>query len=232
MAEEGHTSLYAFCLGGVGAHQVAAPVEGPGSGRSGGKAGGLLPRRPRTAAGPSAEEDPAPHQGALSRWRPSPATAGGDFLELVLGKAVFRRGRAIITAESSMRLLGSWLQSWEALRRGLGGGAVLLAVNRPLGSSDNTAGDRGGLGSLLVPGWLKCSLGRPPAARSLGRALQQLLPPARVTEELQFPGEQLHLHGHRFVLLTVDAEGAPGALCRGRRLRTARAHSWLGFVTL
>ena len=44
----------------------------------------------------------------------------------------------------------------------------------------------------MVPFWsrggLKCSLGRPRAARSLGRALQQLLPLARVTEELQFPG--------------------------------------------
>lgn len=76
-----------------------------------------------------------------------------------------------------------------------------------------------GTGEASVPFWsqggLKCSLGRPPAARSLGRALQQPLPLARVTEELQFPGEQLHLHGHRFVLLTVDAEGAPCALCGG-----------------
>lgn len=109
------------------------PWKGLGAGGVVGKQVACFPGRPRTAAGPSAEEDPAPHQGALSRWSPSPATAGGDFLELVLGKAVFRRGRAIITAESSMRLLGSWLQSWEALRGGLGGGGGATCREPALG---------------------------------------------------------------------------------------------------
>lgn len=103
----------------------------------------------------------------------------------------------------------------EALRggRGLGGGRGATCREPALGGPLTTLR---GTGEASVPFWsqggLKCSLGRPPAARSLGRALQQPLPLARVTEELQFPGEQLHLHGHRFVLLTVDAEGAPCAL--------------------
>lgn len=106
----------------------------------------------------------------------------------------------------------------EALRggRGLGGGRGATCREPALGGPLTTLR---GTGEASVPFWsqgaLKCSLGRPPAARSLGQALQQLLPLARVTEELQFPGEQLHLHGHRFVLLTVDAEGAPCALCGG-----------------
>lgn len=82
------------------------PWKGLGTGGVAGKQVACFPGRPRAAAGASAE-DPAPHQGALSRSSPSPATAGGEFLELALGKAVFRMDRAIITAESSMRC-------WEA----------------------------------------------------------------------------------------------------------------------
>lgn len=47
---------------------------------------------------------------------------------------------------------------------------------------------------------------------SRGRARQHLFPLPGVAEELQLPGEQLHLHWHRLVLLAVDAERAPGSL--------------------
>lgn len=71
----------------------------------------------------------------------------------------------------------------------------------------------GVLCSLLVPQWSKVRSGNALApVCSLGQALQQLLSLPGVTEELKLPGEQLHLHRHRLVLLTVDAEGAPAAL--------------------
>lgn len=62
---------------------------------------------------------------------------------------------------------------------------------------------------LLVPRWTGA---HPAAGRSLGCALQQLLSFPGVTEELQLPGEQLHLYRHGFVLLAVNAEGAPRSL--------------------
>lgn len=56
---------------------------------------------------------------------------------------------------------------------------------------------------------------RQAAAGSLGCALQHLLSLPWVTEEVQLPGQQFHLHGHGFVLLAVNAEGALSALERG-----------------
>lgn len=70
--------------------------------------------------------------------------------------------------------------------------------------------------SLLVPRVAKGAVAEVSSGpvRSLGCALQHLLSLPRVTEELQFPGEKLHLHRHRLILLTVNAKGAPCALRR------------------
>lgn len=78
------------------------------------------------------------------------------------------------------------------------------------------SGDRRGMCSLLVPRVAKGAVAEVSSGpvRSLGCALQHLLSLPRVTEELQFPGEKLHLHRHRLILLTVNAKGAPCALRR------------------
>lgn len=88
-------------------------------------------------------------------------------------------------------------------------GTELLAMTRPPGWSARHLFPLGPTQGSKVP----CVRLAPAAAHSRGRALQLLSLP-RVAEELQLPGQQRHLHGHRLVLLTVDAEGAPGALWR------------------
>lgn len=83
----------------------------------------------------------------------------------------------------------------------------------PLGSCDNTLGKMKHTRSLVVPlvAW-RAARQRRATAGSLGCTLQHLLPLPWVTEELQFPGQQCHLHRHGFILLAVDAEGALSSL--------------------
>lgn len=70
------------------------PWKGLGSGRTGGKAGGLLPRKTQGGRGTQRRGGSCSPPGGAVEVEPVSGHAGGDFLELVSGKAVFRRDRA------------------------------------------------------------------------------------------------------------------------------------------
>ena len=123
MAEEGHTSPYAFCLGGVGAHQVAAPVERPGNGRSGGKAGGLLPRKTQGGRGSQRRGGSCSPPGGAVEVEPVSGHCGWGVPGTSLRKSGLQEGPGHHHSGVEHALLGSWLQSWEALRGRGGGGA-------------------------------------------------------------------------------------------------------------
>lgn len=125
--------------------------------------------------------------GTITRSSPFPSIGYEDFLELP-EETVFGQ---------------------HQLSQGGAHGTELLAMTRPPGWSARHLFPLGPTQGSKVP----CVRSAPAAAHSRGRALQLLSLP-RVAEELQLPGQQRHLHGHRLVLLTVDAEGAPGALRR------------------
>lgn len=125
--------------------------------------------------------------GTITRSSPFPSIGCEDFLELP-EETVFGQ---------------------HQLSQGGAHGTELLAMTRPPGWSARHLFPLGPTQGSKVP----CVRLAPAAAHSRGRALQLLSLP-RVAEELQLPGQQRHLHGHRLVLLTVDAEGAPGALRR------------------
>lgn len=107
LAEEGHTSPYAFCLGGVGAHQVAAPVEGPRE-----RADWRESRWLASQEDPGRPRDPAQRRILLPtrgrcRGRARLRPRGWGFPGTSLRKSGLQEGPGHITAESSMHC-------WEA----------------------------------------------------------------------------------------------------------------------
>lgn len=133
MAEEGHTSLYAFCLGGVGAHQVAAPVEGPGSGRSGGKAGGLLPRKTQDGRGTQRRGGSCSPPGGAVEVEPFSGHCGWGFPGTSLRKSGLQEGPGHHHSGVEHALAGKLAAKLGSTERGVGGGGGATCREPALG---------------------------------------------------------------------------------------------------
>lgn len=90
-------------------------------------------------------------------------------------------------------------------------------MGTPLGASNSAVGRA----MALAPFWSHGRRGVRALGCSLGCALQHFFSLPGITEEVQFSGEQLDLHTHGLILLTVDAKSASCSLGERRAVRTS-----------
>lgn len=83
-------------------------------------------------------------------------------------------------------------------------------MGTPLGASNSAVGRA----MALAPFWSHGRRGVRALGCSLGCALQHFFSLPGITEEVQFSGEQLDLHTHGLILLTVDAKSASSGSSR------------------